>query len=1208
MRQLGQILAENEVLHTLSFTDADFSSTCAIPSVALSESTEQKDALCVFTKEIKQNLKSSALRHLVLRHCNLTIDHVTALVDCLSYLPHFAGGSLDLSDNALGPEIALVLSKLLRAQNGPGLLNLGRNNLGDAGAAGLGGMFAADLSAESTSSSSPFASAACPEVGSVIRAQTEASMEQAFPAKDYLVEHGGSLKRNDMLPWTFHLTSLDLSYNGLGDDGLAELVRGVRVYADLNAGCPLKQLVLDGNLITDEGVMGHIHGLFPPASPGSKLKQLGLAHNKLRDDGFHAISEVVGAEGGHVALESLDLRGNQVTAEGLQSLSLMLGEPTALMELAITLPPLHPTSLGDTVAHKGNAQEQYLLQAAVFELVNTATTSQTLTSLKLEGSRRYLTEEMAHSIMRLEAHLVANQSKFKSGRAGRGKEADQGKAPGKKAKEDCAKAQPSKTQDARHVSFSVAEKPRYQDQLAAEHSALHLIQQSQISAIKSQCPPTMHRPSLSAANTSLASTPQSASFTSGTGKKSAGFHDNHVDCIGKPPIVKEKLTVGGDEEDDLPITARATGKSFLSKARPGLSTSRCDKTALHQVSSDMDGSDGTEMIIHQEVAPLLLPLACEAPPLLPPSSSPASNGQEAHQPTISVTQLLCMDGQQSVDRAPTSNASVRTAPPPLPDPRLPPPTSAQGGSWSHFESAGAFPRVAHRHLYLWLDQKISELPENEAKRVKAVGRLDSFYEEVNRANAANTLYDAAKLKEFVAKPSPYSLLLFQEKENGRPGATGGASVASDAVGDGEKEREEGLIATGLGDQLPRKRRRQGPSGLSSTSSSGRHKGTLNLSTNVLKRWNRSNGMINWFLWRLGRAPPAMEEVLQLARMHAARALLKKSQGPRSTLAKGEVVAKGEGKGEGEARAWRRKEEGGREGGEGMEGKEGAAEREMSGAEQKLEGEGGAGEGQRSGKGSAGWEREEGDQEGWAGGREGGSLSRRKARPEKKGQNGGERKKAAALNVAPTLDGEGVKSKGRRREGWRKGGRKGAGRGGEEDEERQAGDRGIEGTAEEDEEGMGGCREEGGTGESEGARGPPEGQAAGERWEEATVGGAEGSWRGARPEAPGHIGQRGNEAAPPPDLDSISTPSPPAPSPRPSLSLPPVPARDTAALYSTLKARHAQMGGSEGLSLEAIEIAVREGFWKRMEGAGEGGSVGEGGEGKGKGEGGGMSRS
>lgn len=582
MRQLGQILAENEVLHTLSFTDADFSSTCAIPSVALSESTEQKDALCVFTKEIKQNLKSSALRHLVLRHCNLTIDHVTALVDCLSYLPHFAGGSLDLSDNALGPEIALVLSKLLRAQNGPGLLNLGRNNLGDAGAAGLGGMFAADLSAESTSSSSPFASAACPEVGSVIRAQTEASTEQAFPAKDYLVEHGGSLKRNDMLPWTFHLTSLDLSYNGLGDDGLAELVRGVRVYADLNAGCPLKQLVLDGNLITDEGVMGHIHGLFPPASPGSKLKQLGLAHNKLRDDGFHAISEVVGAEGGHVALESLDLRGNQVTAEGLQSLSLMLGEPTALMELAITLPPLHPTSLGDTVAHKGNAQEQYLLQAAVFELVNTATTSQTLTSLKLEGSRRYLTEEMAHSIMRLEAHLVANQSKFKSGRAGRGKEADQGKAPGKKAKEDCAKAQPSKTQDARHVSFSVAEKPRYQDQLDAEHSALHLIQQSQISAIKSQCPPTMHRPSLSAANTSLASTPQSASFTSGTGKKSAGFHDNHVDCIGKPPIVKEKLTVGGDEEDDLPITARATGKSFLSKARPGLSTSRCDKSIINK--------------------------------------------------------------------------------------------------------------------------------------------------------------------------------------------------------------------------------------------------------------------------------------------------------------------------------------------------------------------------------------------------------------------------------------------------------------------------------------------------------------------------------------------------------------------------------------------------------------------------------------------------
>lgn len=55
----------------------------------------------------------------------------------------------------------------------------------------------------------------------------------------------------------------------------------------------------------------------------------------------------------------------------------------------------------------------------------------------------------------------------------------------------------------------------------------------------------------------------------------------------------------------------------------------------------------------------------------------------------------------------------------------------------------------------------------------------------------------------------------------------------------------------------------------------RYNKALNLSTNVLKRWNRSNGMINWFLRKIGRGPPTAEEVIQVARVHLARSVIKR---------------------------------------------------------------------------------------------------------------------------------------------------------------------------------------------------------------------------------------------------------------------------------------------------------------------------------------------
>ena len=51
---------------------------------------------------------------------------------------------------------------------------------------------------------------------------------------------------------------------------------------------------------------------------------------------------------------------------------------------------------------------------------------------------------------------------------------------------------------------------------------------------------------------------------------------------------------------------------------------------------------------------------------------------------------------------------------------------------------------------------------------------------------------------------------------------------------------------------------------------------MNTSTNVLKRWNNTNGMLNWFLHKIGRSStPDANEVVQLARVHVARSVIKK---------------------------------------------------------------------------------------------------------------------------------------------------------------------------------------------------------------------------------------------------------------------------------------------------------------------------------------------
>lgn len=218
MRQLGIALAENDVVHTLMFSDTDLSvGAAAGGNKEGEEEGEKRSLLSLFTTELKQNLASSALKHLSFRGCSLSVGDVKELVECLIHLPALGEeGTLDLSHNALPPETSLVLGKLLRAHNGPTTLILAHNNLEDYGAAALGGAFAADLS---------------PPIQTHTHTNTHTNTHTRTRTLSSVIGADGCLKHDFARPWGLNVVKLDLSYNDIGDEGLAELVRGIRVYS-----------------------------------------------------------------------------------------------------------------------------------------------------------------------------------------------------------------------------------------------------------------------------------------------------------------------------------------------------------------------------------------------------------------------------------------------------------------------------------------------------------------------------------------------------------------------------------------------------------------------------------------------------------------------------------------------------------------------------------------------------------------------------------------------------------------------------------------------------------------------------------------------------------------------------------------------------------------------------------------------------------------
>jgi hypothetical protein len=70
---------------------------------------------------------------------------------------------------------------------------------------------------------------------------------------------------------------------------------------------------------------------------------------------------------------------------------------------------------------------------------------------------------------------------------------------------------------------------------------------------------------------------------------------------------------------------------------------------------------------------------------------------------------------------------------------------------------GPVPRVAHRHMYLWIEDQIGAR-DRQHKGLTTVETLDKFYEEVALANLGNKHFSSLKLRELVAKAPPYSLL------------------------------------------------------------------------------------------------------------------------------------------------------------------------------------------------------------------------------------------------------------------------------------------------------------------------------------------------------------------------------------------------------------------------------------------------------------------
>jgi Ran GTPase-activating protein (RanGAP) involved in mRNA processing and transport len=127
------------------------------------------------------------------------------------------------------------------------------------------------------------------------------------------------------------VTSLDLRYNEIGDDGAGYLSEAMMAASTTEDGpCRFQSLILGNCLISNDGAKSIAEAL---GRKDNFMKELDLRENQIGDDGAAALAQALTIKQG---LLTLDLRENQIGNKGAQSIANALSNQSTLTDLNLS--------------------------------------------------------------------------------------------------------------------------------------------------------------------------------------------------------------------------------------------------------------------------------------------------------------------------------------------------------------------------------------------------------------------------------------------------------------------------------------------------------------------------------------------------------------------------------------------------------------------------------------------------------------------------------------------------------------------------------------------------------------------------------------------------------------------------------------------------------------------------------------------------------
>jgi Ran GTPase-activating protein (RanGAP) involved in mRNA processing and transport len=247
-----------------------FKENMSIAALNLGGTNIGDEGVLIIAERLLEN-SACALTSLNLRSIGVTVHGLAAVMTAVARINVTY---LNLQDNGIPRQGGLVIAEALRSNRKMTTLMLGSNNLGDAGAAAIGGA----LSAESEQKAS--------------------------------------------------LSVLDLSNNGIGDHGVEALVRGIDARREGSSeSSALTALNLHGNVIGNRGasVLAAII-----SAQTTAFQELDLGANRIESEGVVVLSSAL--QNDH-SLKVVNFQGVVLDLKGIHALASALRENSVLQQL-----------------------------------------------------------------------------------------------------------------------------------------------------------------------------------------------------------------------------------------------------------------------------------------------------------------------------------------------------------------------------------------------------------------------------------------------------------------------------------------------------------------------------------------------------------------------------------------------------------------------------------------------------------------------------------------------------------------------------------------------------------------------------------------------------------------------------------------------------------------------------------------------------------